>query len=141
MYFYRTQCPRIDLNLDQIQGVLALCEFHYCEFHYCDFSKLSINIWLMRLLAILFCYCRAVARWGLRGAIAPPIFGRLANPISTRGDTLSPPSTTSPPKISDLATALYSVGVHHCDPQLGSCYAISSMTSHKKLRLAELRGQ
>ena len=35
----------------------------------------------------------------------------------------------------------YSVGVHHCAPQLGSCYAISSMTSHKKLRLAELRGQ
>ena len=24
-----------------IQGVLALCEFHYCEFHYCDFSKIS----------------------------------------------------------------------------------------------------
>ena len=24
-----------------IQGVLALCEFHYCEFHYCGISKLS----------------------------------------------------------------------------------------------------
>ena len=24
----------------QVQGVLALCEFHYCEFHYCGFSKL-----------------------------------------------------------------------------------------------------
>ena len=25
--------------------------------HCCDFSKLSINIWPMRLLAILFCIC------------------------------------------------------------------------------------
>ena len=49
---------------------------------------------------------RAVARWGW-GGFSPPIFGRSANPISTRGDTLSPPSTTSPPGISDLATALY----------------------------------
>ena len=24
-----------------IQGVLALCKFHYCEFRYCGFSKLS----------------------------------------------------------------------------------------------------
>ena len=43
---------------------------------------------------------------GAGGAKAPPIFGRSANPISPRGDTLPPPSTTSPPKISDLATAL-----------------------------------
>ena len=27
----------------EVQGVLALCEFHYC-----DFSKLFKNIWLMR---------------------------------------------------------------------------------------------
>ena len=27
----------------QIQGVLALCEFHYCEFHYCGFSKLLLK--------------------------------------------------------------------------------------------------
>ena len=40
------------------------------------------------------------------GALAPPVFGRSVNPISTRGDTLSPPSTTSPPGFSDLATAL-----------------------------------
>ena len=26
-----------------IQGVLALCEFHYCEFHYCGFSKLLLK--------------------------------------------------------------------------------------------------
>ena len=25
----------------RVQGVLALCEFHYCEFHCCGFSKLS----------------------------------------------------------------------------------------------------
>ena len=51
--------------------------------------------------------CRKVGAGG--GALAPPIFGRSANPILTRGDTLSPPSTTSPPGISDLATALVSV--------------------------------
>ena len=26
-----------------LQGVLALCEFHYCEFHYCGFSKLLLK--------------------------------------------------------------------------------------------------
>ena len=24
-----------------VQGVLALCKFHYCKFHYCGFSNLS----------------------------------------------------------------------------------------------------
>ena len=38
-----------------VQGVLALCEFHYCEFryckfHYCDFSKISRYIGLMHFL-------------------------------------------------------------------------------------------
>ena len=33
-----------------VQGVLALCEFHYCKFCYYDFSKLSINICLMWIL-------------------------------------------------------------------------------------------
>ena len=28
---------------DEVQGVLALCEFHYCEFHYCGFSKLLLK--------------------------------------------------------------------------------------------------
>ena len=28
---------------NHIQGVLALCEFHYCEFHYCGFSKLLLK--------------------------------------------------------------------------------------------------
>ena len=38
---------------------------------------------------------------------APPVFGRSVNPISTRGDTFSPPITTSPPSgNSDLGTAL-----------------------------------
>ena len=41
--------------------------------------------------------------WGAR---APPLFGRSVNPISTRGGTLSPPSTMCPPRFSDLATAL-----------------------------------
>ena len=29
--------------LQWVQGVLALCEFHYCEFHYCGFSKLLLK--------------------------------------------------------------------------------------------------
>ena len=40
---------------------------------------------------------------GAGGALAPPVFGRLIHPISTRVDTLI---TTSPPGFSDLATAL-----------------------------------
>ena len=48
--------------------------------------------------------CQGGGAWG---ASAPPVFGRSVNPISTRGGTLSPPSTTSPPPgFSDLSTAL-----------------------------------
>ena len=54
----------------------------------------------------VYLYMQGRLKVGAGRALAPPIFGRSANPISTRGDTLSPPSTTSPPKISDLATAL-----------------------------------
>ena len=32
--------PRIEKKNALLQGVLALCEFHYCEFRYCSFSKL-----------------------------------------------------------------------------------------------------
>ena len=42
---------------------------------------------------------------GARGAQAPPVFGRSVNPISTRGGKFSPPSNTSHPGFSDLATA------------------------------------
>ena len=45
-YLYAPGFSR-DIN---VQGVLALCEFHYCEFHYFGFSKLSINICLMWIL-------------------------------------------------------------------------------------------
>ena len=37
----------------KIQGVLALCEFHYCEFGYCGFSKLLLKICLMRFLCTI----------------------------------------------------------------------------------------
>ena len=33
----------IELHAWIVQGVLALCEFHYCEFHYCGFSKLFLK--------------------------------------------------------------------------------------------------
>ena len=36
----------------------------------------------------------------------PPLFDRSVNPISTRGCTLSPPSTMCPHGFLDLATAL-----------------------------------
>ena len=49
---------------------------------------------------------RPVASGGAGGACAPPLFDRSVNPISTRGGTLSPPSTTCPPAFSELATAL-----------------------------------
>ena len=53
---------------------------------------------------------RAVASGGL-GALAPPVFGRTVNPISTRrADYYAHHSTTSPPPgFSDLATALQQV--------------------------------
>ena len=39
--------------LEWLQGVLALCEFHYCEFGYCGFSKLLLKICLMRFLCTI----------------------------------------------------------------------------------------
>ena len=47
-------------------------------------------------------------RKGLEGALAPTVFGRTVNPISTRGADYVHYSTTShlPPGFSDLATAL-----------------------------------
>ena len=51
-----------------------------------------------------YTYIQARRKWG--GAV-PPLFGRSANPISTRGGTLSSPSATCPgPEFSDLASAL-----------------------------------
>ena len=47
---------------------------------------------------------RKVGAWG---ALASPMFGRTVNPISTRGADYARHSTTSPPKFSDLATALH----------------------------------
>ena len=42
------------------------------------------------------------------GNVSPPVFGQTVNPISTRGADYAHHSTTSPPKFSDLATALLS---------------------------------
>ena len=60
------------------------------------FMKLEL-IYLIFKVNYFTLHCRAVASGGLGGL----------KPISTRGDTLSPPSTTSPPGLSDLATALH----------------------------------
>ena len=36
---------------------------------------------------------------GARGAVAPPVFSRTVNPISTRGSRLCPPQYYEPPRI------------------------------------------
>ena len=42
----------------KLQGILALCEFHYC-----DFSNNSINIWLMRFGGAIY-FISLVRFWG-----------------------------------------------------------------------------
>ena len=51
---------------------------------------------------------RPVVPGGARGAMAPPIFGRSVNPISTKGGRLCPPNNTGTPGFSDLPTDLKS---------------------------------
>ena len=53
-----------------------------------------------------FTRLRAVASGGAGEALAPPVFGKTVNPISTRGADYTHHITTSPPGISDLATGL-----------------------------------
>jgi hypothetical protein len=49
---------------------------------------------------------RPVVPGGAGGAMAPPIFGRSVNPISTKGGRLCLPNNTGTPEFSDLPTAL-----------------------------------
>ena len=49
---------------------------------------------------------RGVVPGGAGGAMAPPNFGRSANPISTKGDRLCQPNNIGTPRFSDLLTAL-----------------------------------
>ena len=49
---------------------------------------------------------RHATRGEAGGAAAPPDFGGSVNPISTRGDTLSPPSTTCPTGFLTLVACL-----------------------------------
>ena len=44
---------------------------------------------------------------GCRGAMTPPDFGRLVNPISTKGGRSCPPNNTGTPGFSDLPKALH----------------------------------
>ena len=54
-----------------MQGILALCEFHWCEFHYCNFSKLSSYInWLMHFLANCISIVRFLAIFDPKVALA-----------------------------------------------------------------------
>jgi hypothetical protein len=45
------------LKVLKVQGVLALCEFHYSEFHYSGFSKLLLKIGGCNFMGYSFCYC------------------------------------------------------------------------------------
>ena len=47
--FLKSEIIISPMKQNVVQGVLALCEFHYCEFHYCGFSNHSIDICLMQL--------------------------------------------------------------------------------------------
>ena len=49
---------------------------------------------------------RPVVPGGAGGAMAPPNFGKLVNPISTKGGSLCPLNNTGTPGFSDLPTAL-----------------------------------
>ena len=85
---------------------------YHCSalWHVDEKREFFINRFVNKLVS--FCFVvqyvfRAVAsgRGGL-GASGLQCLGRSVNPISTRGSTLSPPSITSPPGFSDLATGL-----------------------------------
>ena len=63
------------------------------------FFTLSINV-------IIIVAIRPVVPGGAGDAMAPPDFGRLVNPISTKGGRLCPPNNTGTPEFSDPPTAL-----------------------------------
>ena len=44
----------LEISTFSLQGVLALCEFHYCKFHYCGITK----IWLMRFYRLFILLLR-----------------------------------------------------------------------------------
>ena len=85
--------------------ILSRSEKNNAEFFSCLF--------LPKLLDVTkFIVNRAVASGGAGGALASQFFGRKVNPISTRGADYAHHSTTSPPRFSDLATAL--IGIQLC---------------------------
>ena len=57
---------------------------------------------------------QACNKRGAGGARAPPLFGGSVNPISTRGGTLSPPSTMCPPDFWPLLHAWSEVLLKYC---------------------------
>ena len=63
-------------------------------------------------LAILVLAGPSQAGGGNGEALALPVFGQTVNPISTRGEDYAHHSNSSPPGLSDLATAL-SHGLSH----------------------------
>jgi hypothetical protein len=85
-------------------NIIYLClstNFWHLKSFYVFFSSIS------QLFSAPLSMIQGCRQGGAREALAPPVFVRSVNPISTRGGTLSPPSTTSPPGFLYLATALY----------------------------------
>ena len=84
------------------QNGTKLCTVVYHMWYVC-IRFLIQNLISLYVLHIIVHACRKRGGWG---ALAPPVFGRTVNPISTRGADYAHYSTTSLPGFSDLATAL-----------------------------------
>ena len=71
----------------------------------CTWLRRNYILFFSNFMYILYAYYIA----GVSSLGVPPDFGRLVNPISTRGDRLYPPHYYWHPRISDLPTALHSM--------------------------------
>ena len=93
----------------KLKSLQAKCHFKQRE-QPNFFSLIAIN--LLRIHTILDnfqVYTPGLSFLGVPCPPPSPDFGRLVNPISTKGGRLCPPNNTSTPGFSDLPTALYSV--------------------------------
>ena len=76
---------------------------------------------------------RHATRWEAGGAAAPPDFGGSVNPISTRGDTLSPPSTTCPPGFLTLVACLIFIFLSYNNSTNSKCEIVLWMYIKRRL--------
>ena len=96
-------------QMQQIKGISFLC---FTLVTGADWMKTQLlNSWALKSFAILHSLFAGPSQGGDFGVFSPPppMFGRIVNPISTRGADYAHHSTTSPLNFSDLATALHYV--------------------------------